>query len=433
MGELLAYSIVSGVLLLAMFLAYRLTLARENQHGYNRGVLLGIYVVAFVTVPLMALAQKLTAPEASPTAMVDSFDIVGTVITPMYRPVWGTVLVWVYIAGMAVVLGKTLITWFRLISIVHKGETIRKDGYIIVLTDDQRFAPFSWMHYVVVSRDGCEGAILDHELKHIASHHWVDLLVAQAVCVVNWFNPAAWLMREELMLVHEYQADMAVIDSGHSPREYQLLLVKKAVGARFPSLANSLNHSKLKKRITMMYKSPCGAGRRWRALALVPALALALGLVAVPTVRAAVRAISASSLAVDKGTEISAPEQQSKRVASPDKASQTLVNEAEVMPQFPGGQQAMFQALKDNVEFPDPEQLRDWKADADGLTVVGFTVYADGSTGDFHCIKSCGYGDLDQAAIDGVRKAVSVKWTPGTSGGKPVSVTYALPVKFKQE
>lgn len=429
MGELFAYSIVSGVLLIAMFLAYRLTLARENQHGYNRGVLLAIYVVAFTALPLWALAQKLTAPAATQTAMVDSLEVVGTVITPMSRPVWGTVLVWVYIAGMAVVLTKTLITWLRLLRIVRHGEKVRRDGYTLVLTDDERLAPFSWMRYVVVSRADCEGAILDHELKHIACHHWVDLLVAQAVCVVNWFNPAAWLMREELMLVHEYQADMAVIDRGHSPREYQMLLIKKAVGARFPSLANSLNHRKLKKRITMMYKSPCDARLRWRALALVPALALALGLVAVPAVRAAVSTISASSLAVDKGTENSAPAQ----VNNPQAPTAPVVEMAEVMPQFPGGEQAMLQAVMENVSFPDPEQLRDWKADADGITVVGFTVYADGSTGDFHRIKSCGYGDLDQAAIDGVRKGVSVKWTPGSDHGKPVSVTFAMPVEFKQQ
>ena len=131
----------------------------------------------------------------------------------------------------------------------------------------------------------------------------MDLLIAQAVCIVNWFNPAAWLMRDELMLVHEYQADMAVIDRGHDAQEYQMLLIKKAVGARFPSLANSLNHSKLKKLITMMYKAKSGAGRKWKALALVPALALALGLTGVPVVRAAVSTIGTLKVSDGKSSE----------------------------------------------------------------------------------------------------------------------------------
>ena len=64
----------------------------------------------------------------------------------------------------------------------------------------------------------------------------MDLLIAQTVCIVNWFNPAAWLMRDELMLLHEYQADMAVIDRGLDRHGYQMLLIRKAAGARFPSL-----------------------------------------------------------------------------------------------------------------------------------------------------------------------------------------------------
>ncbi len=86
------------------------------------------------------------------------------------------------------------------------------------------------MRYIVINRGDYENkcaAITVHELKHVESHHWIDLLIAQIVCVVDWFNPVAWLMRDELMLVHEYQADMAVIDNGNDPQEYQILLIKK--------------------------------------------------------------------------------------------------------------------------------------------------------------------------------------------------------------
>ena len=100
--------------------------------------------------------------------------------------------------------------------------------------------------------------------------------MAQTVAALQWYNPAAWLMREELKAVHEYQADAGVMRSGLNIKQYQMLLIKKAVGARFPSLANSLNHSKLKKRITMMYNSRTSTTRRLRALVLVPALGGAL-------------------------------------------------------------------------------------------------------------------------------------------------------------
>ena len=277
MGAFLSYSIISGFLLLALYLAYRLLLARDNQHGFNRGVLLAIYAVSFTAYPVLQLISGLKGVSTPLMVATGAVEVIGKAEVADSTPVWGIILILAFIIGMAMVAIRTVITWMRLISVIRSGQKIEHNGYTLVVTDDERFAPFSWMRYVVISRKDYESdssAIVTHELKHIACHHWVDLLIAQAGCIVNWFNPAAWLMRDELMLVHEYQADMAVIDRGHDTQEYQMLLIKKAVGARFPSLANSLNHSKLKKRITMMYKAKSGAGRKWKALALVPALCL---------------------------------------------------------------------------------------------------------------------------------------------------------------
>ena len=305
MGEFLSYSICGGLLMLSLYLAYRLFLARDNQHAFNRGVLLSIYIVSFAASPFMLSWDGLALTGSTVPAAVTPSDIVAEAMAPTApAPVWATLLIWIFMAGMAVVAIKTLITWIRLTEIIRRGDRIACKGYVLVLTDDERFAPFSWMRYIVISRADYGGpgpAILDHELKHVACRHWIDLLVAQAVCIINWFNPAAWLMRDELMLVHEYQADMAVIDNGHDTREYQMMLIKKAVGARFPSLANSLNHSKLKKRITMMYKEKSSAGQKMKALALVPMLALALGVASVPAVRAAVTTIGNTALSVTDG------------------------------------------------------------------------------------------------------------------------------------
>lgn len=303
MGEFLSYSILSSLLLLAMYLAYRLFLARDNQHGFNRGVLLSIYFVSFTAWPFMFWSENLHADAGSKAQAMERLTVVATDVAPISEPVWGTLLIWLFMAGMAVVTIKTVITWARLTEVIRKGEIIRQDGYTLVVTNNERFAPFSWMHYVVISRSDYENncpAITAHELRHVECRHWIDLLIAQIVCIINWFNPAAWLMRDELMLVHEYQADMAVIESGHDSQEYQMLLIKKAVGARFPSLANSLNHSKLKKRITMMYKEKSGAGRKFKALALVPMLALAFGVASLPPVHAAVSTIGSSDVSLDK-------------------------------------------------------------------------------------------------------------------------------------
>ena len=305
MGKLLAYLIVSGLVLLAMYLVYKLFIARENQHGFNRGILLVIYLISFSAYPLYNFFNNLVVKPA----IENPDDLTGIESLTLHaadQPIWGTVLIWIFLVGASFVALKTIITWISIVRIVQSGYKVKKVGFTLVLTDNEKIAPFSWLRYVVINckdLNNNDSAIITHELKHISSLHWIDLLIAQVVCILNWFNPAAWLMRDELMLVHEYQADMAVIDHGHDPKEYQMLLVKKAVGSRFPSLANSINHSKLKKRITMMYKSKSGAGSKLKSLALVPMVALALGVVTMPSVKAAVSTISNSEASFDKGSE----------------------------------------------------------------------------------------------------------------------------------
>lgn len=181
----------------------------------------------------------------------------------------------------------------------------------LIIIPDSHIAPFSWMKYIVMNRDDYNTSaevIIAHESRHLELRHWVDLLVAQLIAILQWFNPAAWLMREELKTIHEYQADEAVIASGANLKEYQLLLIKKAVGAKLPSLANSLNHSKLKKRVTMMYKSKTSVSRRLRALAIIPAGMLTIVAINTPVVASVINNASEASISLDvadKSTKIS--------------------------------------------------------------------------------------------------------------------------------
>ncbi|MDE5869657.1 MAG: TonB-dependent receptor, partial [Muribaculaceae bacterium] len=262
MGEFLSYSIVSGLSLFTLFLVYRFMLARDNQPAFNRKVLLFIYLVSFVCMPLMFHLIEKNDAATQHVITLEDIEVAGEA-RHVHEPVWATVLIWGFITGMLIVASKTLLTWVRLINVIVRGEKIRKKNFTLVITDVEEQSPFSWMRYVVIGEKDNESensVIIVHEVKHVMSRHWIDLLLAQIVCIINWFNPAAWLMREELMLVHEYEADDAVIESGVSRDEYQILLIKKAVGSRFPSLANSLNHSKIKKRITMMCNENSGAG-----------------------------------------------------------------------------------------------------------------------------------------------------------------------------
>lgn len=291
MGSVFAYSLCSSVLLALLYLVYKWLMAGENQHACNRVALLSM-LAASVVMPALLPAMRgfIAAPDVvSGDVVTEAGWVVGVVGMPQPEPAsnWLRILVIVYAAGVGAGLLLTLWRVGRLWQIIAAGEKRPMDGFTLVLTSDTRVAPFSWIRYVVMPREDYEkwgDVVLMHETRHLHLRHWIDLLFAELVAVFQWYNPAGWLVREELKTVHEYQADMAVIDGGVEPRQYQMLLIKKAVGARFPSLANSLNHSKLKKRVTMMYQKKSSAGRRLRALALVPAAAAAVLIVNLPAV-----------------------------------------------------------------------------------------------------------------------------------------------------
>lgn len=172
----------------------------------------------------------------------------------------------------------------------------------------------------------------------------------------------------------------------------------------------------------MMYKKKSRAGRRFKALALVPTLALALGAVSIPAVRAVVSTVSSSTIYADKGSENSATQQIMNQV----KGSDAPANAPEVMPQYPGGESAMFHALVKEIKYI--EALK--KDGATGRAVIRFTVNTIGEMQDFEVMQSSGYGDLDAEAIRAIKEGLKERWTPGTVDGKPVSVSYCIPVTF---
>jgi biopolymer transport protein ExbD len=154
----------------------------------------------------------------------------------------------------------------------------RENGARLFVTE-REVVPFSWFGNIILSeRDLSEGGdiIITHEQAHQRLYHSVDVLFMNLCCALQWFNPAAWLLRRDLRELHEYEADEAVLCSGVDAKEYQLLLIKKAVGNKSYSIANSLNHSTLKNRITMMFQKKSTPASRMRVLYVLPLVCLSL-------------------------------------------------------------------------------------------------------------------------------------------------------------
>lgn len=426
MGQFTAYSLQTSIFLLAGYLIYKWLMASEKQIAFNRWTILGIFTISFIVKPLSDSLSQTFAASATGDIYFGTASIASIAEPQAGTPLWPITLSIIYLTGMVIVAAWSIVVIIRLSSIVRKGEHISHDNYTLVLLSSRVVAPFSWGKYVVMNRNDYESAgdmIIAHELAHIGHNHSIDLLIAQLVCVLQWFNPSAWLLREELKNVHEFQADESVILQGIDARQYQLLLIKKAVGIRFQSIANSLNHSNLKKRITMMYNQKTSGRRRLRGLALVPALALALAVTNLPAVASVLSRTSSVTMATNQKAEASLSTLKVTEKAASTQAFDNAAT-ADRTAQYPGGEASMFKFLAENIKFP--EELM--KSGLSGRVVVGFSVEADGSLSNFEVIRSLS----PEADAEALRVLKSMpQWEPAISNGKTVASTYAIPVSYK--
>ncbi|MDE6266119.1 MAG: M56 family metallopeptidase [Muribaculaceae bacterium] len=470
MGELFSYSLGVSVFLLFGYLAYKLFLSGEKQPLINRVTLLSIYIISMVALPLLAMEWSSAEPVVRGT--IDLGSITVSVVPSEVEPasmVLPRMLLACYVGGVVVSALISVVAMVRIAVLLHRGTCEIREGFTLVTLPDCD-VPFSFGRYIFIGEgetSEAQSLIEAHEEAHLRHLHWLDLVLAQVMCVVMWYNPVVWLMREELRQVHEYQADASVLSKGYDPYVYQMLLIKKAAGRRLQSLANSLNHSNLSKRITMMYKSENRGMRTIRVLALLPAIALAVLAVEQPAVaRTISQAGSASLLPVgvveetvvaDKVTENYAdnqeltendilPTDQEDVVAESSDAmapvtgalddgvelkenlpdvSDYPVKIMKKMPQFPGGERAMMEFLVANMKYPEDAA----KAGKEGRVIVNFTVEKDGSVSDPSIVRGiCESLDAEALRVVGLLP----KFEPGImEDGEPVACVYTLPVSFK--
>ena len=182
-----------------------------------------------------------------------------------------------YVIICSVIFLITVLSHFRIRSIIRHSQYLTYKSYKLYISSEQKEA-FSFGKYIVIPKELYDdkehlNGVLCHELSHLHNLHSIDILFMQLIIIVHWFNPFIWLLRQELLDIHEYQADNDVINQGINATQYQLLLVKKAVGSRLYNLTNGFNNSKLKKRIKMMLKKRTKRMVQLRVLLFVPLVA----------------------------------------------------------------------------------------------------------------------------------------------------------------
>ena len=259
MLNFLIYDGKVAIALLAFYLFYRFLLKKETFHRFNRVVLMVTAALSFLLPLCIITIHRPIEIQAMDTVAVLSEMPEGIALAAESHVQWWTVSLFVlFWAGAAFVLIRVAVSIISITRIVRQGDYVQEEDGCKIIVTERDIAPFSWMRYIVLSRKDWEGShapIIAHEKAHIRYGHSVELLLVDILSALQWFNPAIWMLRSDLKELHEYEADDAVLRSGVNIKEYQYLLIRKAVGKSGYSVANSFNHSILKNRITMMSKS----------------------------------------------------------------------------------------------------------------------------------------------------------------------------------
>ena len=282
MTEFLIYQGKAAIALAVFYMFYRLLLSKETFHRFNRIVLLGTAALSFV-LPLCVITLKKVV--VVPAMTGTSETIVGkaaetiAMVPEASAPIWPVILCSLFALGAMAVLLHVVISIIGIRRMIRSGNSqILESGETLIITETDT-APFSWMKYIVISREDYESGyshILTHEKAHISLRHSWDILFVDMITSLQWFNPAIWMLKADLRALHEFEADDAVLRSGANIKEYQYLLIRKAVSKSGYSVANSFNHSTLKARITMMLNQKSSRMSAWKALYVIPLVGISL-------------------------------------------------------------------------------------------------------------------------------------------------------------
>ena len=471
------YLIKINVALMLLYGFYRLTVSRDTFFGLRRLTLWLIYAVALMVPALNLEYWVRDTPTMVSMANVyaDTFYPVVVVKAQASGITWMDMLLGIYWVGVAVLSLRLVWQLFSIIRLVVISRKQEVEGIMVHLLKGEG-SPFSFFRWVFMYPSTLEGRqlheVMVHECTHVSGLHSLDTLFSELFSIACWFNPFAWLMKQEVRMNLEYLADESVLSDGNARKSYQYHLLGLAYRQPNEStkIANNFNLLPLKKRIKMMNKrrtSEIGKAKYFLFAPLAGVLLMVSNIesvareigeqipevaevqqkaeqalntdvaVANPMAKDAVemmnpaeaeemeadKAAEAALIAVEQAKQAAEEKVKTKPQTDTTKKKNSWDCIPETMPYFPGGNVLMLKYLADNIKYPASAV----KAKKQGRVIVGFIVQKDGSITHAKIVRSID-PELDAEALRVVKGMP--KWTPGTQLGKPVSVKYTLPVKF---
>ncbi|GAB5539673.1 MAG: M56 family metallopeptidase [Salibacteraceae bacterium] len=391
--------LLSNIVFSVFFILYLIVLRPLTFYQWNRGYLLAALVLA-VGVTHIDLGV-VTAPYI-PSKAANAYLVLETILIKNSQ---SSIVSTIYLIGFAISLIDHSVAIANLIRIKSKYQFTQTDGQDYMLNDAGH--TFSFFKWICVDRESIGNSInmvLYHERIHMNQWHSLDIIIYSIARIVFWFNPFVHAAFYELRQIHEYIADNESLKQFGT--DYQFTLVNQAFESEIIPLTNTFfNQSILKQRIMKMNQEKSNPMSQWRYTLMLPALAVAVW-------------FNSCENSIEPN-----PAKQDISIEASNEVYQA--NELDEMPQFNGGNEALYAFLGEQTVYP--EALKE--QNITGTVHTSFTIDAKGEVGDVTVKQSSDVPSLDQAALDVVSSMP--RWKPAMKDGKAVKTQMVLPFKFE--
>lgn len=429
MTPLILYFIKVNIALAILYLFYKLSFTKDTFFGLRRLMLLLIYITAFAY-PLINFDGWVANPE-NPAGLASVYYKIMPEITITtsnvpettdYTSLWkGGILI--YLAGVIFLFTRTALELVKIRMTLRNCSKQIINGVPIYVSAKPE-EPYSFFKWICIHPDSHTAKeleeILVHEQTHVREWHSADILLAQLIIILCWFNPFSWLMRQEIRMNHEFLADKYVIASGYDKKAYQYHLIgMEHHPLAAANLYNNFSVLPLKKRIKMLNRKRTRNIMKSKYLMFLPVAALLL-LFSNCGNKAKTEAEVNDTTSVTQVTQ-----EEAAPVAEEQKAPEEAIFEVvEEMPEFPGGMSAALTYLSKNIKYP-AESI---SAKEQGKVIVQFIVTKEGKVINPVVVRGV-TPLLDKEAIRVVTEMPD--WKPGKQRGVSVNVKYSIPIMFR--
>ncbi|TAF32670.1 MAG: M56 family metallopeptidase [Cytophagales bacterium] len=325
MSTVLFYLLKANACLVVFYIFYRFFLARETFFKFNRAYLMSAILLSFLIpsleIPLenSFLSQvsnvwplkwrsevkseivhlKTIELSESQLANINPQDIKQMIVLPttqqstsgictqqqkmdsdylgVLKQSYSTLLIWAACAITGMLLLRLIYGLLQMFWLASKHRSKSKKSYTVIFVD-KHLPTFSFFNYLFWQSNtqlsvSEKRQVLIHELAHIKQKHSFDVILAELLVALCWFNPVSYWYKTALKDLHEYQADQAVLATSNAG-DYARLLLAQVFGTSRLSLANHFAQSQLLKRINMMGKNNSKRLNSWKYLLVIPLIIL---------------------------------------------------------------------------------------------------------------------------------------------------------------